>query len=388
MTREEVELQDLILGIYDAAIDQKKWPVVLDRVSCFVGARGAMFFRLEKTGAERRIIASYMSVVYEPYWLNEYFRHHQKQELADQDRWGDYCKRTDGIELIPDHVIADSPEELMNRPNAIMLRKLGIHHRCGAFLNKDDMDRDRFSMQFSEQHGPLNADDARKMSIILPHIAKALNVSRPMVQLQEQFQLVLGYLDQLKVGVCFLNKDGLLMLKNLEFQRQMEAYPVYRLSPSGKLLFNDPDTDGAVRRLMMNVGHHGHFGARPRKEAVSALIDREEYRLCIEVLPLNKLDGLQAQPVSGHVVFSLDTRMPPPLNTPVIASLFDLTNTESEILSLIAEGLTNREISERRSKSVETVNTQTKSILAKTMTANRTQLIRLATNLSSNFVCA
>ena len=52
----------------------------------------------------------------------------------------------------------------------------------------------------------------------------------------------------------------------------------------------------------------------------------------------------------------------------------------------MAEGMTNREISDRREKSVETINTQTKSILAKTMSANRTQLIRLATNLSANFL--
>jgi DNA-binding CsgD family transcriptional regulator len=51
-----------------------------------------------------------------------------------------------------------------------------------------------------------------------------------------------------------------------------------------------------------------------------------------------------------------------------------------------SEGLTNVQISERRSKSVETINSQVKSILDKTQTANRTQAIRLATNITSSFV--
>ena len=388
MASEEAELRELILEIYDAAIDPRKWPVILDRIACFVGARGAMLFDLETKGSERILTPSHMSVIYEPYLVKEYLRLHQQQELEDQDRFAFFSKKTDGIELISDHVLADSYDDVRNRPNAVMLRKLDIHHRCGALLSKDNVNRHRFSMQFAERHGPLNAEDSRKMALLLPHIAKALDVSRPVEKLHEQFNIVLSYLDLLNVGVCFLGGDGQILLKNLEFQRQMETYPVYRVSSNGRLLFNDPETDSAVRRLMEDIGQHGHFGARPRKEAVTALLDREDYRLCIEVLPLNRLDDLQSRPVQGHVVYSLDTRLPMPLNTPFIAKLFELTGTESDVLSLIAEGLTNREISERRTKSVETVNSQTKSILSKTMTTNRTQLIRLVTNLSANFLCS
>jgi DNA-binding CsgD family transcriptional regulator len=178
------------------------------------------------------------------------------------------------------------------------------------------------------------------------------------------------------------------ILKNREFQRQIESYPVYRVGPTGKLLFNEPGTERAVRRLLADLSNHGHFGARPRKEAVTAILDGDDYRLCIEVSPLNAMAEFGTKPLAGHILYSLDTTLPASLNTGLMANLFGLTAAETMVLSLMAEGLTNREIAERRVKSVETINSQAKSILAKTMSANRTQLIRLATNLSANFLTA
>jgi DNA-binding CsgD family transcriptional regulator len=329
-----------------------------------------------------------MSDFYDPALVNEYLRLHQRQELSDQDRFADFSQKTDGIELIPDRVLADSEEEFLSRPNVQMMRKLHIFHRSGALLNKDNIYRDRFAMQFSQAHGPLNAEDSRKLALILPHIPKALNVSRPTEQLFEKFRSILNYLDLLKVGVCILSDTGMVILNNREFQRQIEDYPVYRVGPTGKLLFNEPGTERAVRRLLANLSNHGHFGARPRKEAVTAILDGDDYRLCIEVSPLNAMAEFGTKPLAGHILYSLDTSLPASLNTGLMANLFGLTEAETMVLSLMAEGLTNREIAERRAKSVETINSQAKSILSKTMSANRTQLIRLATNLSANFLSA
>jgi DNA-binding CsgD family transcriptional regulator len=386
MAGEEATVRELIFDIYDAAIDPARWPQVLDKIALFTGARGAMLFTLEGMGADRRLAASHMSEYYDPMVLRQYLQLHQQQELADQDRFALYSRMSDGVELIPDNVLADSEAELRSRPNVKMMEKLDIFHRAGALLNKDNVFRDRFSMQFSRAHGPLSPEDVRKTSMILPHVAKALNLSRPTEQLFEKFRSILGYLDMLTVGVCLLSDGGSIVLRNREFQRQMDTYRVFRIGPTGKLLFDDASIDRAVRRLLADVSNHGHFGARPRKEAIAAILEGEDYRLCIEIAPLKQSAEFGSKPLSGHILYSLDTTQPTSINGALMANLFGLTEAETEVLALMAEGMTNREISDRREKSVETINTQTKSILAKTMSANRTQLIRLATNLSANFL--
>jgi DNA-binding CsgD family transcriptional regulator len=388
MANEETEIRDLTLGIYDAAIDPGKWPAILGRISRFVGARGILIFNMEGTQADRRLSTAYMSETYDPAATNEYLRLHHRQELADQDRFADRQVMTDRIELVPDHVLMESADEFSRRPNVVWMRQRGVHYRSGALLNKDNVYRDRFSMQFSEAHGPLNGEDIRKTSLLLPHIAKALNVARPTEQLYEKFRSVLGYLDLLKVGVCILRSDGSIVVKNREFQRQIETYPAYRIGATGKLLFANTEMERSIRRLLGGIGNHGAFGARPRKEAVTAILDGDDYRLCVEVSPLNSADDLGKHPISGHILYSLDTGIPTAINAALMARLYDLTGAETEVLSLMAQGLTTPEIAERRSTSATTVKSQTASILSKTMSANRTQLVRLVTNLSANFLSA
>ncbi|MFT3688650.1 helix-turn-helix domain-containing protein [Paenirhodobacter sp.] len=63
-----------------------------------------------------------------------------------------------------------------------------------------------------------------------------------------------------------------------------------------------------------------------------------------------------------------------------------LTDSETSLVGLMAEGLTNREISARRNRSVETVNSQAKSLLSKTDRINRTQLIRLASSIGAALI--
>lgn len=377
---------ELILQVYDAAIDPAKWPEVLDKVSAFLGARGALIFRMEEGRTTYKLEAPFFSAGYEPARVMEYLREHEQQELADQEKFALHSKRSDAVELIPDTVLYDREEEFLSRPNVAAMAKVGIRYRSGALLNKDNIYRDRFSMQFSRRHGPLTAVDIEKSGSILPHIAKALNVNRPAEQLFEKFRCVISCIDLLKVGVCLLDKTGAVILKNREFQRQLESYGAYHVGLTGKLALNDEKANQNVRQLLSGVERHGQFGARPRKEAVVAVLDGEDYRLCIEVLPLHKLAELGSAPLSGYVLYSLDTSVPLDFNACMMSSLFDLTTAETEVLGLIAEGLSNREIADRRCKSVETINSQAKSLFSKTYTANRTQLVRLATNLSANFL--
>jgi DNA-binding NarL/FixJ family response regulator len=104
--------------------------------------------------------------------------------------------------------------------------------------------------------------------------------------------------------------------------------------------------------------------------------------LCLEVTPLFMPDMLGDRAFSGYALFSLDTSQPYNIDTSFIAQAFSLTKSEEAILAMLAEGLTNAQISERRERSLETVSSQVKTVLAKTMSQNRTQLIRLTTEFN------
>lgn len=381
-----VELNDLILAIYDTTINPAGWPEVLDRVSRYIGARGAFIFELTGTGKGRRIHAPFFSRVYDADLVEDYLSKHNEQELLDQDTFARYSRPTDRIQLISDDVLAKSQEELLARPNVQQMLGYGIRYRAGALLNKDQVNQDRFALQFSQSAGPPSKLHFDRATRLMPHIAKALNISRPTKQLAQQFRSVAESIDLLVIGVCILDASGSIVHCNQEFRRQLEQYPVFRKDPQGRLVMNGSGPGGSLARLQGNLSNHGRFGARPRKEAIVSLVDDKPHTLCIEVAPLTSANEFGEPSLNGHIVYSMDTGNFYEINGDMLASMFSLTQTEAAVLEMVAEGLTNLQISERREKSVETVNSQVKSLLVKTRSANRTQLIRLATNISSSFI--
>ena len=381
-----IELNEVALSIYDAAMEPGRWPAVLLRVADFIGARGAFLFELEGCDAERHIHASHFSENYDPALVRAYLRTHNDQELADQDAFARASKRTDAIELIDDDVLAPSRSELEARPNAVQMRSYGIAYRAGALLNKDQIHRDRFAVQFSARDGGLDPARQARAMLVMPHIAKALNISRPITQLQMRNEAAADVLDKLVVGICILDKTGAIVMSNAEFERQIATYRVFRRDAHGKLRMTDHNAALAFSRLTDGAANHGHFGGRPRKEAIVAEVDGEAHALCVEISPLRSVPMLDEPRLMGHVVYSMDTGQAYPIDTSTLSHLFDLSATEAVILEMLSDGLTNTQISERRDRSVETVNSQVKSLLQKTHSANRTQLIRLATNIGGSFV--
>jgi DNA-binding CsgD family transcriptional regulator/PAS domain-containing protein len=381
-----VELNDLILAIYDTMINANGWPAVLERVSRYIGARGAFIFELEGKGSQRFIRAPYFSETYKPELVSSYLASHNDQELIDQDTFARLSRPTDQIQLISDEVLAASESELLSRENVRRMMGWGIRYRAGAILNKDQVNHDRFALQFSASAGPLTKAHFERAALLMPHIAKALNVSRPTKQLADKFQSIADCIDMLVIGVCIIDADGRIVHLNQEFQRQIASYPVFRKDPSGRLVMRSDSLGGALSELRGSLDNHGRFGARPRKEAIVSVIEDKPHTLCIEVAPLTSADEFGEARLNGHIIYSMDTGSSYAIDRDMLASVFSLTQTEASILEMLAEGMTNMQISEKRAKSVETVNSQVKSILEKTQSANRTQLIRLATNIGASFV--
>ncbi len=386
MTLEGDAVRGLVLEIYDTALDPKLWPGVLDKIASYIGARGAFLFELEGEGAERNVIAPHFSSNYKSELVLGYLARHNVQELLDQDRLAEHSRASDGIELIGEDVLYSDEAEYLNRPNVKEMQGNGIYHRAGALLNKDYSRHGRFALQFSRSDGALSGNHRERAAQLLPHVAKALSISRPAVQLQQRFNNIIGSLDLLQIGVCVLSKTGTIVFTNTEFQRQVEAYPIFRVTPDRKLELTSSQWRQELSAMRSDMAYHGRWGARPRKEAIITEHDVNARALCIEVCPLSSIDDLNENQLEGHIIYSLDSALAVRIDAGMVARAFHLTQAEQEVLKHLSEGLTNAEISDRRDKSIETVNSQVKSILSKTNSANRTQLLRLVTSISTNYV--
>ncbi len=376
------EIEHLVRDVYDTVLDQGRWPDVLDRIARAVAARGIILVEVENTSAARSIKVMQHSSTYEASRIAYYYARFLDEELADQETIARLAGNDDAIRLFQDDVIEEETARFRMKLNTRFLMRFDICHRAGALLNKDLYWLDRFAIQLPAHRGRLEPDELAKLHLLLPHVAKALALSRPLMALQSRYGAVLQALDHLRVGVALLTTRGDIIAENEEFRRQLEATPVVRRDPAGRLVIDQAEPARAYQKLLTELRPHGLAGARPRRGAVLVARGPERLPLCIEVCPIAGDDSFGEAGFRGFALYSLDPENAYEVDARRMAKVYALTDAEAGVLSLIGEGLSNRSIADIRDTRPETVNTQVKSLLAKTAAENRVQLLRLATSFT------
>ncbi|MEM9059574.1 MAG: helix-turn-helix transcriptional regulator [Pseudomonadota bacterium] len=380
------EMRDLVLDVYDTVADPSLWQGVLDRFAAVLDAKGFVIFELHGYGDERVLSASHFSSYHQPDLLQAYIDVYRKWELIDQDTFEAHSLESDGIDLIDDSVLAETDEDLFKIPNAAQLLDYGIRHRHAGLLNKDNTTRSRFSVQLAADRGRLTPEEQSRMRIVLPHIAKALDLGRPAARLAAEHRGMVEAMDRLRIGVCVLDATGRVIITNREFERQRDAYGAFRVDGTGQLRLHDDADQSRLRTLMQDALNHGQHGARPRKEAVPISQSNERGALSIELVPIENIAEMGSARLGGVILYSLDTSQPVQCDPALVRHIYGLTGAESQLIEMVSKGLTNAEIAERRARSVATVNAQIKSLLSKTQCTNRTQLVRLLMDFGVDYL--
>ena len=375
--------RDIILRAYDTVADGALWPEVLQDFAEQIGAMGCIAFEWQGVKPERRLAVGLASSAYDPAEIQKYIDLQITAETRDQDIFESHSLMQDGIDLIEDDVLADTVDDLKQLPNVQVLQKLGILHRAAGLLNKDNPAQSRFSVQLGVHRGRLTEAERAHLSLVLPHIAKALDLGRPAGQLARQHQGMMAAMDRLVIGVCVLDPNGYVVVKNEEFRRQRDTYRMYKTEQNGALRFAKPEDQARFAALMESAMNHGQFGARPRKEAIAT--DAESF-LCVEIAPLTKSEEIGSGTFGGFIVYSTDTSRPIRCQTAPMKAAYGLTDTEMSLVDAIADGLTNAQIAEMRNRALPTINAQVKSILSKTQCSTRTQFVRLLTGFGGEYL--
>lgn len=374
--------RDLVLGIYQAVSDPDEWQGVLDQVTELVSAKGCLVFEWHLRDDQRRLEIPLMSSSYDRALVEDYFRRNQKWEARDHDVFDRQLMSLDSIELLSEEILYDDKSDYLSRPHVKELQSHGVRYRTGALLDKDNPFRARFSLAFGEARGPLNRTEMAILQNLLPHLAKALDLSRPVGIPGEEHRALLAIMDSLNVGVCLIDAWGRVAHTNAEFDRQSDEYDVFLQDFKGRLRLQKASNQRVLNSLLQDALNHGRYGARPRKEAIFMSTGDPAGNLCVEIVPINKSSELGSRAFSGAFLLSRDTRRPVHIDVGLAKRAYNLTKTESTVVELACQGLTNSEIAEVRERSVETINAQMKSVLGKTCAVNRTQLVRLLCNFS------
>lgn len=374
---------ELISAIYDTSLDPDVWPEVLLRLAHRLGAAGCFIFEEMLTSDGSQIASRLFSENYDRGIVRDYLVKFNEQEISDQARFAELSAQQNSVELISDIHLRPKVSDLLEQPNTKFMMQAGLKHRAGALLNKDLFYVDRFALQFSADHGPITEKERKEANLFLPHVAKVIGLARP---LEERFQtsnVLSSMLDTADQGIAILGPRGAIQFQNSTFKRIVEEHDFFEVDASGYLRCLKENQQSSYHNLIASEHAHGQFGARARREALVHDLAEEGTALFIEICPVSngthtgKLDAgsrlLTVIDTSRQIFFDLDR----------IQAFFLLSKAETEILGLIANGLSNNEVADQRNRSPDTIKSQITALMRKTNSRNRTELVHMVRNLSS-----
>lgn len=370
----------LVQTFYDCALQPEKFPDALQELSDRIGARGAILFDCQTLRDGKRLIGlQYASSGYAHGLVEWYIKAFTRSELRDQDMMAELSQKGHNVSLIrANKMYGDNARPGMN---VRALRQMNVDERLGAVLSKEVWSCDRLGIQFNTGKPLPDPENLQAIEAMLAHLSKSLSMSRIMVRQKMVSDALLTYLNRLEIGIAVLDEKGRRAFSNAEMDRIVEDTPHFSLTNAGTYRLNGY-AHKEVNDLLFAPDAHGRWGAYPRREAVF-VPDQDHDGLFIEICPLQDHPDLERFKTGARLMTVLDSARVREVDAVVLGKYFPLSKSELAVAELIGAGHSNTQIAEIRGRSVETVNSQVKSVLRKTASRNRTELIKVAANLSS-----
>ena len=372
-------LVETVACIYSSAIGPDgNWSEALDRIAQEMGAVSGSLHLVDSQRAEIGVngassLYGKLSPERVRYWVETYGKSDLPSYRALQSK-REIGFHTD-MELLG---YEDERQHAEHSSIKYAVEFFGTRHRAGSRLNLHDAWMDMLAVQYAAARGPMTPEEAATGLLIAPHMAKSVELHRTFIMLRQHYDAVIGALDCWQMGICIVVEDGSLVITNRHADEILAGRDGIVRDNSGRLACLDTDCDAVLRDAVARASATacGYDDKTESLMAVKRTSGRDAY--LVSVAPLGD-DGHELERgFRGALVAIIDPNRETTISTAGMGKVYRLTRSEQAVCQLLAEGCKTDSIAEIRNLQLETVRTYVKSILAKTRTRGRPDLVRLA----------
>ena len=370
-------------SIYDAVLKPDSWNEILDDFSDVVGARGASLQIVDASYSENKCDAKSLIYRRDPKAeerLEYYFESLWQQEAVAYE----YLRRNSEKGFIPEYEgLGIAPEDLHTHEPAVWLREnYGIFFRVAARLNMTNAWWDHLSFQYSADRKQATKEELAFANLFIPHFAKAVELGRTFAVLKSRFSAVLSALDHYKIGTFITLPNGTLLLENSAGRRVLDDKDGLLKDRNNRLRTVDAEQSELLQQHITTVSATANGESMETEQLLTVTRRSALDPYILSICPLRDPENTLDARFRGAIIYVIDPTDLSVVSTQGMADLYDLTSAETAICELLVQGLSTEQIAESRSVKVETVRSQMKSLLHKTRTQSRIQLIRLALGIN------
>ena len=371
-----------MLGLlYATTLGVDRWPDVLDGIAELTGGNGALLFLYDPGLTDLEIAAK--SSGYRDLHIEQYrkslFEGDEAAWLHVLDQAPPRTIKTD-LDVWPDRRVYDA------MPSVRFLRTQALYHRVGVRPCAHGGWKDALTVLYREDRPVIRPVEARRLELLVPHLARAIEMQRPFRLLQRRFGQVLAALDRLGLGVLVVRAASEIVLANREAERILAADDGLARCARAKVGARDPN---AAARLAAAVERAAHAARLEELDGSHTLeIPRrsggEPY--LVDVVPLRDDGDEMGSAFNGVLLVLIDPDHREMVSIQGLARSYALSPTETLVCRMIVQGMTQQEIADARGVSLDTVKSQARAIYTKTRTRNRAELVRRALSVSPPLV--
>jgi DNA-binding CsgD family transcriptional regulator/PAS domain-containing protein len=355
--------------IYAAAEDADRWDPFLRRCcEVFRAPIGAIVF--EDLRSHKAQIAKIVGV--EPQLIRAY-----EQYYAGRNAWMKAgLPRVSVGQAVRSEMVL--PDQLLVRTEYYdgFLQKLGVRHLLAAFLFRDENTLSQISFVRPHCFGECDERETRLFGHLIPHLQRAFQLHRRLVDLKSEHELVVEALDKVPIGLLLLNEKGKALIVNRAAREIFSAKDGLSLQADG-LHAASPQETTALRRLLLEALATGSGKGLGSGGVLPVCRPSLRRPYSLFVTPLHAGDSAFDAPGAVAAVFISDPERKPKSSPDVLRRLYGFTPAESRIAAKLMQGESVEEAAEDLDVSLNTARTHVKHLFEKTDTHTHREFLRL-----------
>lgn len=374
------ELDRDINLIYETVTEPSRWHECLESIAKTINAKSGVI-GLDDLQKNHLITGTRVGFTID--MLAEY------QAFRGKDIWVEALKELESKFFLLSHELVPQREYIASEAFETLARKLDIYHTIGIHLNRSDDTALRIAFQRGKSQGYYGSQEAAYLNRLLPHIKRALSLSKQLHDTQLSTAMTENMFEKLEYAVLLVNSNGKIIKTNKITETILSTKKLLK-TQHNQLRSIYGIQDGDLSCALASVCQTENlekldacfpFLVSKQQDSLENiwLIEISRFQVSVDTTRF-KLSNHQDEPfalISVRELSNNSTSLNKRLKT-----LYELSASEIDIAVALSEGHSPKEIAENRCRSIETIRTQIKQVIAKMGAKKTTDLVALVNKIS------
>jgi DNA-binding NarL/FixJ family response regulator len=358
------EYSELVTTIYDAGLDDRRWPVALERLARAFNASQVVLSHEDLARQLGATVAHGADPAYVRSYLDRYMHHNPLSARRSGIRAGS---------IVTDRMVLPKEEFQRTEFRNDFLRPQDVE-TCLTVVLLHDGDRvSALALWRPERGREWDRPELDLLSLLAPHLKRAVDVNRRICDLRFEQQSAFEALERLQHGIVIVQTGGKISFVNRAAAAIVARADGVTINGSG---FHAalPSHDAALQRAIAAAAGDG---SRPCTGAMLALSRPSGRRsFAVHVVPLRVPSDSIVDRRAGAVVMIVDPEQELQIAPAQLRQLYDLTPAEATVATLILHGQGLQSVADELRVTLSTVRIHLQRVFEKTQTHRQAELVR------------